>query len=74
MGTRTVFQPVLAKMIEKVVKNTNTPKHSTYNFVVILADTENYDNQEVMDLLVEASEHPISFCFIGMGKEVFKDL
>lgn len=59
-------------MIEKVVKN--PPKHSTYNFVVILADTENYDNQEVMDLLVEASEHPISFCVIGIGKEVFKDL
>jgi hypothetical protein len=72
MGTRTVFHPVITKMIEKVIKN--TPKHSAYNFVVILADTENYDNQEVQDLLVEASEHPISFCFIGMGKEVFKDL
>jgi len=42
--------------------------------IVILADTENYDNQEVMDLLVEASEHPISFLVVGMGKEGFKDL
>ena len=27
-----------------------------------------------MDLLVEASERPISFLVVGMGKESFKDL
>ena len=36
-----------------------------------MCDTENYDREEIDALIVEASEHPISFFFVGIGAENF---
>lgn len=39
-----------------------------------MADTENYDVEELKDQIVEGSELPITFIIIGVGNDEFNEL
>jgi hypothetical protein len=44
----------------------------SYNILLILTDGEIHDMQATVDLIVQASELPLSIIIIGVGNEKFK--
>ena len=65
----TYFAPILKQMIQIVRLRL---QEMSYHVFLILTDGEIHDMMETKDLVVEASELPMSIIIIGVGKEKFK--
>ena len=70
-GTHTFFCPLINKVIENIKKE-NDPKK--YNILLILTVGIINDMKKTIDVLVEASFHPLSIIIIGIGNGNFQDM
>ena len=66
----TKFEPLLRKVISRIDKN----NPFEYHILMILTDGVIEDLQKTIDVLVEASNLPLSVIIIGIGKENFKKM
>jgi len=67
----TFFKPVL----QEIIKNIKTRKHlDVYHVILMLTDGCIHDMRETIDLIVEASDLPLSIIIIGIGDADFKNM
>ncbi len=64
----TFFKPVL----DEIIKNIRSKRHiDVYHVILMLTDGCIHDMRETIDLIVEASELPLSVIIIGIGDANF---
>lgn len=70
----TLYGPTLfGSIIEKQIEMTKAKMGSkTYNVLLILTDGEIHDMEKTVELVVQASELPMSIIIIGVGDEQFE--
>ena len=68
----TFFRPVLEKIISEIKMRVKIL--DVYHVILMLTDGCIHDMRETIDLIVEASELPLSVIIIGIGDADFKNM
>ena len=68
----TFFKPVLQKIIQDI--SSRAKVLNVYHVILMLTDGCIHDMRETIDLIVEASELPLSIIIIGIGNADFKNM
>lgn len=68
----TFFRPVLEKIISEIKLRVKTL--DVYHVILMLTDGCIHDMRETIDLIVEASELPLSVIIVGIGNADFKNM
>ncbi|MCC0732155.1 MULTISPECIES: VWA domain-containing protein [unclassified Clostridioides] len=71
VGGGTYYSPVIKEIISKKIEKekTNNPV-----YVIFITDGDNFDKKETKQVIIEASNKPIFWQFVGIGKEKFEFL